>query len=69
MATGTVTWFSTTKGFGFIRPEGVPKDFFIDIATLKRAGLSNLSDGQKVTFDVTIDRDGCQSAGNIALAD
>jgi CspA family cold shock protein len=68
MASGTVTWFSTTEGCGFVRPEGVPNEFFVDIATLERAGLSGLDDGQKVTFDVKIDRDGCQSAGNVALA-
>ena len=68
MATGTVKWFNTTKGFGFIEPEGGKRDVFVHISAVERAGLTGLADGQKVTFDVEAGRDGRQSATNIQLA-
>jgi CspA family cold shock protein len=68
MATGTVKWFNTTKGFGFIAPDGGRKDVFVHISALERAGLSTLADGAKVTFDVEAGRDGRESATNIVLA-
>jgi len=58
MANGTVKWFNTTKGFGFIAPETGGKDVFVHI----------LADDQKVTFDVEAGRDGRESAVNLALA-
>jgi cold shock protein len=67
MATGTVKWFNTTKGFGFIAPDGGRKDVFVHISALERAGLSTLADGAKVTFDVESGRDGRESAMNIVL--
>jgi cold shock protein len=67
MATGTVKWFNTTKGFGFIAPDGGRKDVFVHISALERAGLSTLADGAKVTFDVEAGRDGRESAMNIVL--
>ncbi|OJY27546.1 cold-shock protein [Gemmobacter sp. LW-1] len=68
MANGTVKWFNTTKGFGFIEPEQGSKDVFLHISTVERAGIGQLTDGQKVTFDVESGRDGRQSACNLALA-
>jgi CspA family cold shock protein len=68
MAKGTVKWFNTTKGYGFIAPEGGSKDVFVHITALERAGLRSLNDGQPVTFDVERDRNGRESATNLALA-
>ena len=68
MANGTVKWFNTTKGFGFIAPDTGGKDVFLHISALERAGMTTLNDDQKVTFDVEAGRDGRESATNIALA-
>ncbi len=68
MANGTVKWFNSTKGFGFIEPEGGKRDVFVHISALERAGISALDDGQKVTFEVEAGRDGRESATNLALA-
>ncbi|WP_170528056.1 cold-shock protein [Ruegeria arenilitoris] len=68
MANGTVKWFNSTKGFGFIEPEDGKRDVFVHISALERSGLSELKDGQKVTFDVEAGRDGRESASNLALA-
>ena len=68
MATGTVKWFNTTKGFGFIAPEGGSRDVFVHATALERAGIRALNDGQAVTFDVERGRDGRESATNLALA-
>ena len=67
MATGTVKWFNATKGFGFIQPDEGGKDVFVHISAVERAGLSGLNDNQKVSFDLEADRQGRQSASNIAL--
>jgi CspA family cold shock protein len=56
MATGTVKWFNTQKGFGFIQPETGEKDVFVHISAVERAGMGTLSEGQKVTFDIVADR-------------
>jgi len=68
MANGTVKWFNTTKGFGFIAPETGGKDVFVHISAVERSGLTGLADDQKVTFDVEAGRDGRESAVNLALA-
>ena len=68
MANGTVKWFNATKGFGFIAPEGGSKDVFVHISALERAGISQLNDGQAVSFDLERDRNGRESATNLTLA-
>ncbi len=67
MTTGTVKFFNTTKGFGFIEPEDGSKDVFVHISAVEQSGLTTLSDGQKVTFDVEPDKRG-QRAVNIKEA-
>ncbi len=68
MANGTVKWFNTTKGYGFIAPEDGGKDVFVHISAVERSGLTGLADDQKVTFELEAGRDGRESAVNIALA-
>ena len=68
MTNGTVKWFNSTKGFGFIAPDGGAKDVFVHISAVEQAGLTGLNDDQKVTFDIESGRDGRESAANIALA-
>ena len=67
MATGTVKWFNTTKGFGFIAPEEGGKDVFVHISAVERSGLTGLADNQKVSFELQAGRDGRESAVNIEL--
>ena len=55
MATGTVKWFNTTKGFGFIAPDGGSRDVFVHISDVERSGMDNLREGQKVAFEVRED--------------
>ena len=68
MANGTVKWFNASKGFGFIEHEAGGKDVFVHISTVERAGLTELAEAQKVTFDVESGRDGRESAANLKLA-
>ena len=68
MANGTVKWFNTTKGYGFIAPESGGKDVFVHISAVERSGLTGLADDQKVTYDVEAGRDGRESAVNLELA-
>ena len=56
MATGTVKWFNSTKGFGFIVPQDGGKDVFVHITAVQSAGLRGLNEGQKVTFDIAMER-------------
>lgn len=68
MAQGTVKWFNTTKGYGFIAPDEGGNDIFVHITALEKAGLRGLSDGQKVSFDLEENR-GKEAASNITLVD
>jgi cold shock protein len=67
MATGTVKWFNSDKGFGFIAPDEGGKDVFVHITALRAAGLESLQDDQKVSYEMEAGRDGRSSAGNIEL--
>jgi len=64
MATGTVKWFNSQKGFGFIQPADGSKDVFVHISAVEKAGLNGLNEDQKVSFDVVTER-GKQAAGNL----
>jgi CspA family cold shock protein len=67
MATGTVKWFNASKGFGFIVPSDGSKDVFVHISAVERAGLGQLVEGQRVSFDVTTER-GKSAATNLKAA-
>jgi len=67
MPNGTVKWFNTTKGYGFIEPEGGGKDVFVHISAVERSGLTGLADNQKVSFDLEDGREGRQMAANLRL--
>jgi CspA family cold shock protein len=67
MATGSVKWFNTSKGFGFIQPEGGGKDVFVHITAVQAAGLNGLNEGQRVTYEVVVER-GKEAAANLRLA-
>ena len=69
MPTGTVKWFNSTKGFGFIAPEDGSKDVFVHISAVERAGLGTLREGQQVNFEVRPGRDGRTSAEELSVAD
>jgi cold shock protein len=64
MATGTVKFFNSQKGFGFIQPQDGGKDVFVHISAVERAGMSNLNEGQKLTYDVVSER-GKLAAANL----
>lgn len=66
MNKGTVKWFNSQKGFGFIQPDDGSKDVFVHISAVERAGMSNLNEGQKISFDLVADRrTGKSSADNL----
>ncbi|MGL4406492.1 MAG: cold-shock protein [Notoacmeibacter sp.] len=56
MATGTVKWFNTTKGFGFIQPDQGGADVFVHISAVQASGMTGLNDGQKVSYEIEQDR-------------
>jgi len=66
MASGTVKWFNTTKGYGFIQPDDGGKDVFVHVSAVQAAGLRGLNDGQQVSFEISMDR-GKAAATNLKL--
>ena len=69
MATGTVKWFNSTKGYGFIQPSDGSRDAFVHISAVERAGLADLREGQKVEYDLVPGRDGKSAAENLVALD
>lgn len=68
MSTGTVKWFNSTKGYGFIQPEDGSADVFVHISAVERAGMSNLNEGQKLTYELERGRTGKMAAVNLQVA-
>lgn len=68
MPTGTVKWFNSQKGFGFIQPDGGGPDVFVHISAVERAGLSGLNDGQKISYELVADRRTGKSAADQLVA-
>jgi CspA family cold shock protein len=69
MATGTVKWFNTTKGFGFIQPDAGGADVFVHASAVERAGMNSLNEGDKISYELEQDRrSGKMSAGQLAKA-
>jgi len=69
MAQGTVKWFNSEKGYGFIEPSDGGKDAFVHISAVEQAGLSSLNEGQKVSYDLVAGRNGKEAAENISVQD
>ncbi len=69
MTIGTVKFFNTDRGYGFIAPEDGSKDAFVHISALERAGISSLGEGQRVEYELQPGRDGKSSAENLKLVD
>lgn len=68
MATGTVKWFNTQKGYGFIQPESGGKDVFVHISAVQNSGLNGLDEGQNVSFEITEDpKTGKSAASDLAI--
>lgn len=69
MATGTVKWFNSQKGYGFIQPDDGGRDVFVHISAVERAGLQTLRDGQKISYEMATDRrTGKQSADQLKVS-
>lgn len=64
MATGTVKWFNPVKGFGFIQPSDGGRDVFVHISAVERAGMGSLTEGQRISYEITVER-GKQAATNL----
>lgn len=70
MQTGAVKWFNAQKGFGFIQPDSGGNDVFVHISAVERAGLRNLAEGQKLSYEIVVDkRSGKSSADNLQVRD
>lgn len=67
MPTGTVKWFNTSKGYGFIAPDDGGKDVFVHVSAVESAGLTGLADNQKVGYELLDGRDGRKMAGDLKL--
>lgn len=65
MPSGTVKWFNTTKGYGFIAPDDGGKDVFVHISAVERSGMTGLADNQKVEYELNEGRDGRDMAGDL----
>jgi CspA family cold shock protein len=68
MAIGTVKWFNSAKGYGFIQPEDGSKDVFVHISAVERSGIGNLHEGQKISYDIERGQQGKSSAVNLKQA-
>jgi cold shock protein len=68
MASGTVKWFNSQKGYGFIQPDDGSKDVFVHISAVERAGLTQLNENQKITFELERGQQGKTSAVNLQIA-
>jgi len=68
MNKGTVKWFNSQKGFGFIQPANGGRDVFVHVSAVERAGMATLNEGQAVTFDIVADRRGKSAAENLRAA-
>jgi len=66
MPSGTVKWFNATKGYGFIQPDNGGKDVFVHISAVEKAGLRDLREGAKITFDIVPNK-GKESAENLSV--
>lgn len=66
---GTVKWFNSTKGFGFIQPDDGSQDAFVHISAVQRAGMSGLDEGQKVSYELQTGQNGKSSAENLSAID
>lgn len=67
MPTGTVKWFNPTKGYGFIQPEDGTKDAFVHVSAVERAGLKGLTEGQRVSYELQVGKNGKSSAENLKM--
>lgn len=67
MTTGVVKWFNTTKGYGFIQPDDGGKDVFVHISAVQAAGLRDLQEGQRLSYEL-VNQKGKESAGNLQAA-
>ncbi|GBQ97405.1 cold-shock protein [Asaia lannensis] len=68
MATGTVKWFNSTKGFGFIKPDAGGDDVFVHISAVEKANLPTLNDGQAVSYETEVGRNGKTSAVSLKVS-
>ena len=69
MTLGTVKWFDAQRGYGFIQPDDGSKDTFVHVSAVERAGWGTLSEGQKLSYELTTGQNGKASASNLALVD